>query len=76
MPSRSANSVQHHENSETVQRESDGRWINIYGEGTGKNKGKKLPISGDWATVEEAERAAKERSVKRHPKGGGGGNSW
>lgn len=50
-----------HEQSETIQRD-DGKWINIYGRNT-PQAGTPLPYEGnEYETVEEAERAAQQRS--------------
>ena len=49
-----------HEQSETIQRK-DGKWINIYGRKT-KRAGHKLPASGVYDTVKDAEAAAVHRS--------------
>ena len=49
-----------HEQSETIQR-PDGRWINVYGRSLDK-RGKQLPGTQDYGSVEEAVSAAKARS--------------
>lgn len=49
-----------HEQSETVQR-PDGKWVNVYGRRT-PQAGQQLPGTGAYATMQEAVRAAKERS--------------
>ena len=53
-----------HEQSETTQR-SDGRWINVYGRFTPKAGQQLSALFGEksnWATMEEADAAAKRRS--------------
>lgn len=49
-----------HEQSETVQLEN-GKWVNIYGPGT-PHAGQRLPGTSEYDTVEEAVKAAKQRS--------------
>jgi hypothetical protein len=51
----------HHEQSETVQRPGDGKWINVYGRRTPK-AGQPLPGTGVYDSVEEAVAAARQRS--------------
>jgi len=61
-----------HEQSETVQDHS-GKWINIYGKKTTR-AGQRLPNTPSYDTVEEAVKAARERSKsfdsQGHPKDG------
>jgi hypothetical protein len=58
----------HHEQSETVQR-PDGRWINTYGRAIKGKAGQQLPDTLDYSTVEEAVKAAKQRSEQEGKKG-------
>ena len=49
-----------HEQSETIRR-ADGRWVNVYGRRTPK-AGRQLPGTADYPTMEDAVKAARERS--------------
>lgn len=49
-----------HEQSETIQG-PDGKWINVYGKAT-QQAGKQLPGTSSYGTVDEAVKAAQERS--------------
>jgi hypothetical protein len=59
----------HHEESETVQDEQTGKWVNVYGRNIKGKAGQRLPNSGEYDTVEEAEAAAGARSEAEGQKG-------
>jgi len=62
--------VAHHEESETVQDEQTGKWVNVYGKGIKGKAGMPLPYEGNqYDTVEEAVDAAKKRSLEEGQKG-------
>lgn len=54
-----------HEQSETVQDPRSGKWVNVYGRKT-KRAGERIPGTGEYDTVKEAEDEAKKRS-KNYP---------
>ena len=66
----------HHEESETVQDEQTGKWVNVYGRNIKGKAGQRLPESGEYDTVEEAEEAARQRSEEEGRKGAAKVKGW
>lgn len=64
IPRRSTKDIMH-EQSETIKR--NGKWINVYGRSLSK-AGQQLPGTSEYNTMEEAVKAAKERSENTDPK--------